>query len=394
MALVQCDECGRQVSNLAKACPGCGAPPQSARTSEEPLKGDSVPPSSLERLQPFILTEGIAAQLLVAPHGRSLYVGSRIPEAKIRGALTSYTGELEQGESPVALLDATIFGSATDGMLFTSHAVYWKDSLSKATGTVRYGDLRSATYLGNPLTMKASVNGVQFSLSGSHPDSARAAIALASGIVTRRAQATGTRGSPATPQGLSESRAPSQPLVPLPQEGRLSFFSLGSLDAEPATGVDSLGSIVRVPSLRMELPPSSVGTPALERAHHGASHAIASVGASRSVLPPRQLTTPANLPVHQPLGFWRGSGAWASLCYIAAVIQTLFALNPSATRSVRPSSAEDMILALEHCGSHSLTGCEIPASVEVRLLWILAGAGFFFLGRHLRRKNLRRLGQL
>ena len=26
MALISCDECGRQVSNLAKTCPGCGAP--------------------------------------------------------------------------------------------------------------------------------------------------------------------------------------------------------------------------------------------------------------------------------------------------------------------------------------------------------------------------------
>jgi len=41
MALIQCPECGKQVSDLAMACPGCGNPMQ-ARTSQTIIRTQAV----------------------------------------------------------------------------------------------------------------------------------------------------------------------------------------------------------------------------------------------------------------------------------------------------------------------------------------------------------------
>ncbi len=39
MALINCDECGKEISDSASSCPGCGAPVAAAK----PKKGDIVP---------------------------------------------------------------------------------------------------------------------------------------------------------------------------------------------------------------------------------------------------------------------------------------------------------------------------------------------------------------
>lgn len=44
MALISCQECGKEVSELARACPGCGAPVLRRR----PVKGSYVPHSNHE----------------------------------------------------------------------------------------------------------------------------------------------------------------------------------------------------------------------------------------------------------------------------------------------------------------------------------------------------------
>lgn len=39
MALVECHECGRQISDSASSCPGCGAPVR----AKQHKKGDTIP---------------------------------------------------------------------------------------------------------------------------------------------------------------------------------------------------------------------------------------------------------------------------------------------------------------------------------------------------------------
>ncbi len=47
MSLINCRECGREISSLASACPGCGAPPrdEASSTDNPPLKPPPLPPS-------------------------------------------------------------------------------------------------------------------------------------------------------------------------------------------------------------------------------------------------------------------------------------------------------------------------------------------------------------
>ena len=49
MALIQCSECGKQISDKAISCPGCGAPRKTERVEPTPLKRPSTkPPIELE----------------------------------------------------------------------------------------------------------------------------------------------------------------------------------------------------------------------------------------------------------------------------------------------------------------------------------------------------------
>lgn len=44
MALIRCAECGREISDKAVTCPGCGAPPDAYRAASAELSDDSVEP--------------------------------------------------------------------------------------------------------------------------------------------------------------------------------------------------------------------------------------------------------------------------------------------------------------------------------------------------------------
>jgi len=45
MALIECRECGRKISDMATACPGCGAPPRATLSAPAPV---SAQPRSKE----------------------------------------------------------------------------------------------------------------------------------------------------------------------------------------------------------------------------------------------------------------------------------------------------------------------------------------------------------
>ena len=69
------------------------------------------------------------------------YFYKNIPEKKLRGALDSYAkGVME--DTVIGLIDTTLFGSATEGMLFTTAGIYYDETLSKKF-YVKYTDIDS-----------------------------------------------------------------------------------------------------------------------------------------------------------------------------------------------------------------------------------------------------------
>lgn len=60
----------------------------------------------------------------------SFYVAELIPKDKLQNALKTYP--LNDGGKPIALIDATVFGSAKNGMLIGEHGLSWHNSVVKS----------------------------------------------------------------------------------------------------------------------------------------------------------------------------------------------------------------------------------------------------------------------
>jgi uncharacterized coiled-coil protein SlyX len=75
--------------------------------------------------------------------GRDIYIVPDIPEKKLNNALKSY-GDNVSYESVLALYDDTLFGSASDGMLFTGEKM-----LHNKYGVFLYSDIKSVKYVEN-----------------------------------------------------------------------------------------------------------------------------------------------------------------------------------------------------------------------------------------------------
>ena len=78
--------------------------------------------------------------------GKDIYVVPEIPEKKLNNALKSYGNNISY-ESVLALYDDTLFGSASDGFLFTGEKM-----LHNIYGTFLYSELASIKYVENILT--------------------------------------------------------------------------------------------------------------------------------------------------------------------------------------------------------------------------------------------------
>lgn len=59
------------------------------------------------------------------------YVGAKIPQKKLNNALENYP--VLPGDTALALIDATVFGSAKVGMLFGLRGIYWKNDWTTET---------------------------------------------------------------------------------------------------------------------------------------------------------------------------------------------------------------------------------------------------------------------
>src|SRR5438477_2303322 len=66
MALIRCDECGKEISSLATACPSCGAPPQSTIVPP-PLPTEARPASRAKQLSwgTIALLTGVVLALVI-----------------------------------------------------------------------------------------------------------------------------------------------------------------------------------------------------------------------------------------------------------------------------------------------------------------------------------------
>ncbi len=78
--------------------------------------------------------------------GRDIYIVPNIPEKKLNNALKSY-GHDVSFKSILALYDDTLFGSASDGFLFTGEKM-----LHNKYGTFFYSDIESVEYIENIIT--------------------------------------------------------------------------------------------------------------------------------------------------------------------------------------------------------------------------------------------------
>lgn len=76
-----------------------------------------------------------------APQMR-LYVAPNIPADRLTNALEDY-GEGVDGEAVIALFDATLMGSAKDGVLFMNDHFVFQNSPAEPRHTVRYDELVS-----------------------------------------------------------------------------------------------------------------------------------------------------------------------------------------------------------------------------------------------------------
>ena len=77
----------------------------------------------------------------LAGDNHCFYFYNSIPEKKLRGALNSYAkGVIE--DTVIGLVDTTLFGGATEGMLFTTAGIYYDASLHKKF-YIKYKDIDS-----------------------------------------------------------------------------------------------------------------------------------------------------------------------------------------------------------------------------------------------------------
>ena len=82
-------------------------------------------------VEPKVVPEQLI-KLLNAVHSRDYYTMDNIPLDKLQTAINRYPVDLE--DTPVALIDATVFKSAKNGMVIGLKGVYWKNDSLNETG--------------------------------------------------------------------------------------------------------------------------------------------------------------------------------------------------------------------------------------------------------------------
>jgi hypothetical protein len=79
----------------------------------------------------------------------SFLFDKEIPEKKLNGAKSKYV-KLDKEEKITCLYDDTLFGSAEEGICFSSKAIYWKDTFEEGN-SIEYQDIKICNSLNNNL---------------------------------------------------------------------------------------------------------------------------------------------------------------------------------------------------------------------------------------------------
>ena len=98
--------------------------------------------------QDFVDIEKITMELAFKYEAHNLYFNEKAnskAQKKIRNAIGEYAN-LDYGEIPISCYDATFFGSAKDGCLFTTHGIHIHNSGDKNKPFIAYKDLKSVRY--------------------------------------------------------------------------------------------------------------------------------------------------------------------------------------------------------------------------------------------------------
>lgn len=90
-------------------------------------------------------TEEVCAQYKTRIQDTNIFFGSNIPPKKLRGAITAYAPKANEDEV-LALIDNTVFGSATDGALLTSSTIY-AHNISDAARSFDHSKIMSVTFV-------------------------------------------------------------------------------------------------------------------------------------------------------------------------------------------------------------------------------------------------------
>ena len=78
--------------------------------------------------------------------GGNGYIAPNIPEKKLNGAIKGISQNSVTPNQVLFIVDETLFGSATDGLLFTKDTIYFNNSLLGKQGTLKYEDVKDTIY--------------------------------------------------------------------------------------------------------------------------------------------------------------------------------------------------------------------------------------------------------
>lgn len=93
------------------------------------------------------------------------YLGGRIPEKKLRGAIGSYASQVDP-QTVLLLQDNTVFGSAKIGFLFTNKSIYWRN-LFEEPSTIHFGGVEQVSVTETTTVLEPArieVNGESFEI--------------------------------------------------------------------------------------------------------------------------------------------------------------------------------------------------------------------------------------
>ena len=141
MALIKCAECGREISDKATACPGCGAPISAAPVASQPAAAERGPEQTLMVVHRAIFRENPIAVLLliVLPLGILAALATQMEGQ----ANTALIGGIILALVAIILFIMWLISRAESLTVTNRRLIYRKGLLSKSTSEVLHHHVRN-----------------------------------------------------------------------------------------------------------------------------------------------------------------------------------------------------------------------------------------------------------